>query len=185
MKIKLKAIYLMTVFLFIGFFSIAQVSLSVDEDASWLGYMHRFESVNGLRGAHISGESMSDLADLVAFVSNDGSQTITLKPNVSLYNSNNSYWSNGAGDGNKWLDANTYIEFTAGTFPGGALSFAANIDSHTIDSRYTLKAFIKEFTASYDYVDSEVFNYRSKRIRVYYFIYTNKCRKCDTIWFCA
>lgn len=156
MKINFKLIYLRTIFLFIGFFSIAQVSVTVDEDASWLGYIHRFENSSGSKGAHISGQTINNLADLAALISNNGSQTITLKPNTTFYNSNDPYWSNGAGDGNKWLEANAYVEYAAGSYPGGALNFAANVDSYTLDSRYTLKAFIKEFTASYDYVDSEV-----------------------------
>jgi len=83
MKTNFKLIYLKTIFLFIGFFSIAQVSVTVDEDASWLGYIHRFENSSGSKGAHISGQSMN-LADLVALISNNGSQTITLKPNTTF-----------------------------------------------------------------------------------------------------
>ena len=143
------------IFLLIGFFSIAQVSVSVDEDLAWMGYMHRFENNNGSKGSYLEGQVWDNKADLIALISSDGSHSITLKPNSSLYNSNNPYWSNGAGDGNKWLEASTYVEYAAGAYPGGPLSFGANISSYTLDNRYTLKAFIKEFTKQYTLVNSE------------------------------
>lgn len=131
----------------------AQVSVSVDEDANWLGYMHRFENVNGTKGNHIAGESFA-VTDLIALLSSDGSQSITLKPNTNLYNASESYWSNGAGDGNKWMEANAYVEYSSGSYPGGVLTFSGNIDSHSLDTRYTLKAFIKEFNPQYEPVNS-------------------------------
>ena len=155
MNFQIKRSCLTQFFLIIGFFSVAQVSVSIDEDAQWLGFMHRFENVNGTKGTHLSGQQFN-VADLVATISTDNSHAISLKPNSNLYNSNDPYWSNGSGDGNKWLEANSYVEYTAGTYPGGVITFTANIDSHTLDNRYTLKAFIKEFTPQYDNVNSEV-----------------------------
>lgn len=154
MKFQLKINCLTQFFLLIGFFSIAQVSVSVNEDAQWLGYMHRFENDNSTKGTYISGQSFN-VDDLIALISSDGSHAISLKPNTNLYNSTDAYWSNGAGDGNKWLEANTYVEYAAGTYPGGVITFTADIISHTLNSRYTLKAFIKEFTPQYDNVNSE------------------------------
>jgi len=131
----------------------AQVSVSVDENASWLGYMHRYENVNGSKGSYIGGQQFT-VVNLTALISTDGSQTITLKPNTSQYNASDSYWSNGAGDGNKWLGAETYVEYGANTYPGGTLTFAGNIDSYTLDARYTMKAYVKEFTSSFSLINS-------------------------------
>ena len=155
MKFQLKRKYFPKIFLLIGFFSFAQVSVSVNEDVQWLGYMHRFENVNGTKGTYISGQPFN-VNDLVALISTDESHAITFKPNTNLYNTTNSYWSDGAGDGNKWLESNAYVEYAAGTYPGGAITFAADIISYTLDNRYTLKAFIKEFTPQYENVNSEV-----------------------------
>ena len=155
MNFQLKKKYSTLIFFSVGFFSIAQVTVSVNEDVQWLGYMNRFENDNGTKGAHISGQPLN-VTDLVALVSTDGSHSITLKPNTSLYNPNDPYWSNGEDDGNKWVEANSYVEYAAGTYPGGAITFSATIDSYTLDNRYILKAFIKEFTPQYDNVNSEM-----------------------------
>jgi len=154
MEFQIRRSCLTLFFLVIGFFSFTQVSVSIDEDAHWLGYMHRFENDNGTKGIYISGQQFN-VANLVALISIDESDEITLKPNISLYNSNDSYWSNGAGDGNKWMEANSYVEYAAGTYPGGAITFTAKIDSYALHNRYILKAFIKEFTPQYDNVNSE------------------------------
>lgn len=151
---KLKTIHVITVFVasLSTAISNGQVSVSIDEDASWIGYMHRFENVNGTKGNWIAGNSFA-VTDLIALISNDSSQSITLKPNTNLYNASDPYWSNGAGDGNKWMEAITYVEYGSESYPGGALTFFGNIASFTLDTRYTLKAFIKEFTSGYQLVN--------------------------------
>ena len=155
MKIKTTSLILIFITLINTFVITAQVSVSVNEDANWLGYMHRFENVNGTKGNHIAGESFA-ATDLIALLSSDGSQSITLKPNTNLYNASDSYWSNGVGDGNKWMEANAYVEYSSGSYLGGVLTFSGNIDSYSLDTRYNLKAFIKEFTPTYALVNSSI-----------------------------
>lgn len=154
MTLKNKAKYSVLMTFFSLLFMNAQVSVSIDEDATWRGYMHTFHTNNGEKDGYIQGQTWT-LEELITLISTDNSHTITLEPNTSLYNATDSYWSNGNGDGNKWMEANTYIEYPSGTYFGGTLTFTAEIDSYTLDTRYTLKAFIKEFTQSYDLVGSE------------------------------
>ena len=154
MIFKYKALYVVLSTCCSLLFMNAQVSVTIDEDASWRGYMHIFHSNSGEKGGYIYGQAWA-VEDLIALLSTNDTQTITLKPNTSQYNSTDSYWSNGNGDGNKWMEANTYIEYASGNYPGGTLTFTANIDSYTLDTRYIFKAFIKEFNQSYDLVGSE------------------------------
>lgn len=154
MEFNRKAISSVLLLLFTGFFSSAQVSVTINGNAAWKGYMNTYQNNNGAKAGYIEGQTWA-LVDLIALISTNNSHSITLKPNTSQYNASSSYWSNGAGDGNKWMEANTYIEYASGAYPGGMLTFAANIDSHTLDNRYTLRAFIKEYTQSYDLVGSE------------------------------
>ena len=69
---------------------------------------------------------------------------ITLSPNTNAYNADDAYWSNGA-DGNKFMEASYYLENPGDNlgWAGQTLSFSGNVDSSTLDSRYTASAFIK------------------------------------------
>ncbi len=154
MNFKGITIHSIFILFFTGLFSNAQVAVSINENAAWKGYMNIYHNNNGAEGNYIEGQTWA-LVDLIALVSTNNSHSITLKPNTSQYNASDSYWSNGAGDGNKWMGANTYIEYASGAYPGGTLTFTSNIDSYTLDNRYILRAFIKEFTQNYDLVGSE------------------------------
>lgn len=93
-------------------------------------------------------------------ISTDASNSFQLLPNHNLYagmadNAARAYWSNSTdggvtagNDGNKWLEANSFVEYAANTYPGGVLTFSVNITSFTLDPRYTVKMFIKTLDPS-------------------------------------
>jgi hypothetical protein len=49
------------------------------------------------------------------------------------------------------MEANTYVEYTAGTYPGGDLTFKGDISANNLDSGYTAKAFIKTLDVANNY----------------------------------
>ena len=96
----------------------SQTYSSIDETTYTNGYMNVFENNNGAKGDYLFG-SVWGITAIIANVSTDGSNTVELKPNTNGYaeNANDSYWRNneGAGpDGNKWMEASSYTEISAG-----------------------------------------------------------------------
>lgn len=143
-------------FIFLINFSFAQVYVSADESASWSGYMNIFDNSGGSQGGYLFGQPWGVPA-LQTIISTDDSNTFQLLPNHNAYADNVggaqgdvAYWTNSpdggvtpGSDGNKFMDASSYVEYAANTYPGGELTFSVNVTSFTIDSRYTVKLFIK------------------------------------------
>jgi hypothetical protein len=109
------------------------------------GYMNVFE-LDGITAAF--GSSWG-IADLRAGYSNGGS-TVTLKANN--IGDPAGYWYIGGGalgnPGNKIMVANLYAENTGGLL-NQTITFSGVVDSYTMVSGYTAKAFIKDFNADY------------------------------------
>ena len=116
------------------------VSIDTSENAAWSGFMNVFENNAGAQGGYLWGSGWGT-ADLNA--TNAGG-VITLSPNTNAYNADDAYWSNGA-DGNKFMEASYYLENPGDNlgWAGQTLSFSGNVDSSTLDSRYSASAFIK------------------------------------------
>lgn len=111
----------------------------------WFGYINAFENNAGSAGNFVFGAAwgVSDLKTTV-MVSNAGTylgDQLLLQPNFNAYNGSDPFWSDGAGKGNKFLEANTYVEFPGIATP--AASFSGTVDSYTLDSTYGALAFIK------------------------------------------
>ena len=85
---------------------------------------------------------------------------LTLQPNFNAFDANDSFWSNRVdnGDGtftpgtvgNKWFEGSTFIE--NGSFGGGGLTFEFAVNSYTLDSNYSVSAFIKSFDSGWNWV---------------------------------
>ncbi|MDG1824225.1 MAG: T9SS type A sorting domain-containing protein [Flavobacteriaceae bacterium] len=131
----------------------SQTYSSIDETTYTNGYMNVFENNNGAKGDYLFG-SVWGITAIIANVSTDGSNTVELKPNTNGYaeNANDSYWRNneGAGpDGNKWMEASSYTEISAGDYSGGKLTFSVDVTANDLDSRYSLVMFIKDLAPDY------------------------------------
>ncbi len=126
----------------------ADVTVSIDGSAPWLGYMNVFNlpTDGGTFGAFQFGGAWG-VADLT---SSFAESILTLGPNT--INDPAPYWytpSGGPGStGNKTMDANLYVE-TTGTFTGQNLTFTGLVLQNTLVSPYTSVAFIKDFTSDY------------------------------------
>ncbi len=81
-----------------------------------------------------------------------GSNTITLQPNFNTYNGADSFWSDGNGNGNKLMEANTYIE--NGAWNGSDLTFTGTVESNTLADGYTATYFIKALNPAAGFSDA-------------------------------
>ena len=140
--------FFLTIILFSGLTSTAQTTETLDPSANWAGYMNVFENNSGAKGGYLFGQDWGVDA-LKTTITQAGDATyadgaIALQPNFNAYNATDSYWSDGAGGGNKFLEASTLFNYAAaGTYTGGSLTFNGNVVSNTIDSGYTVVAYIK------------------------------------------
>lgn len=111
----------------------------------WFGFMNVFDNNGGAQGGYIFGSPWG-LADVktTVNVSNTGTyigDNLTLQPNFNAYNGADSFWSDGLGNGNKFMEANTYVEFTPIT--DASATFTGTINSYTLSGAYDAFAFIK------------------------------------------
>ena len=137
----------------------AQMTVGVDVNAIWNGYMAVFNNAGGSVGSKGSPvfDSTWGFADLKSTI-NPGSSTLTLQPNYNTYansltgnDADRAFWTDSTNggvtagpNGNKWMEANGYIENT--NWGGGLLTFQGDILSSTMLSpNYTVSAFIKSF----------------------------------------
>jgi hypothetical protein len=124
----------------------ADMTVSVDPGAAWIGYMNVFElPANG--GAYLWGSGWGT-ADLNASFSGS---ILILTPNTSIDRDvpNDSYWWVGGADGapNKNMDANLYVQDDA--LAGQTVTFTGNVLANTLVSPYTSTIFIKDFAPDY------------------------------------
>lgn len=119
------------------------VTYTINASAPWVGYMNVFDMGNNFQFGSFWG-----LPALKTTV-NTGANTVTFQPNFNTYAdaiaSGNpgdiAYWTNGAGGGNKIMDALTFIE-PAGA-GGSTVTFTGFVSSRTLNAAYTTVAFIK------------------------------------------
>ena len=132
------------VFLGAGYVGSAQTAqVGVDSSRTWLGYMNVYDLGNNYLWGNAWGT-----ADLPAVFSGS---TLTLSPNVNVYNAVDPYWVNPDGSGAKLMDANFYVEDAS--LSGNNVVFSGNVLANTLAAGYTAQAFIKEFTAGYGWVN--------------------------------
>jgi len=130
----------------------ATIDVYANHEYNWNGYMNWFEKTStGTKGGYVwgSGWGVSDLKTTITTTS------FVLQPNFNTYANNvggsaadQAYWTDGAGGGNKWMEAATYIERT-GWFHGNLLTFSGNVTGFNLDPGYTAKAYIRGFVNGY------------------------------------
>ncbi|MDA9201623.1 T9SS type A sorting domain-containing protein [Flavobacteriaceae bacterium] len=149
----MKNIFTFLLFAFTGF-AFGQVTVTSDVTLTYNGYMNVHNLSNGSKDSYNFGQSWG-VGSLKTTITTAGSGgfingAITLQPNFNGYADNvngdasaQAFWTDGAGGGNKWMEAITYVEYAANTYPGGDLTFKADVNSNTLDNGYTVVAFIK------------------------------------------
>lgn len=116
--------------------SAADVNVTVDPGQTWLGYMNVFELPVG-SGAFVFGSPWGT-ADLPATFSGS---VLRLSPNTNTYNPNDPFWVNPDGSGNKWMNANMYVEDPG--LVGQTVNFEGQTLINSFVEGYTSRAFIK------------------------------------------
>lgn len=116
--------------------SAADVNVTVDPGQNWLGYMNVFELPVG-GGAFLWGSPWGT-ADLPATFSGS---VLRLSPNTNTYNPNDPYWVNPDGSGNRWMNANMYVENPG--LIGQTVNFEGQTLINSFVEGYTSRAFIK------------------------------------------
>jgi hypothetical protein len=115
----------------------------LDPSLGWVGFMNVFElPANG--GAFVFNSAWGTAALPAVF---NGS-LLTIGPNVNTYDStNDSFWVNPDGSGNKTCDASFYIQDD--TLAGSTVTFSGYCDTNTLVAPYTCVAFIKDFASDF------------------------------------
>lgn len=130
--------------IFAGLFIYSQNTINANATYNWIGYMNVFDKSNN----YVFGQSWG-VSELKTEI-NTSANTITLKPNYNTYNAADSFWSDGAGNGNKILEATTYYEPGA-TYNGQNLTFTGNVSTNNLSNLYTAVVFIKALDPSNGY----------------------------------
>ena len=127
--------------------------------ATWVGYLNVFQNNSGSLGSYIFGSDwgVSDLQTTLV-TSNPGTligDELVLQPNFNVYkdalggtNSDRAFWTNSTDGGvtsgsagNKWMDANTFVE--AESITDSSFTLQGLVTSNTLDAAYQAEAFIK------------------------------------------
>jgi hypothetical protein len=141
-KITLQILTTLSFIVAIGQNAFAQ-TFTINASAPWVGYMNVFDMSNNYQWGSFWG------VPALKTIVNTGANSVTFQPNFNTYAdaiaSGNpgdiAYWTNGAGSGNKIMDALTFIE-PAGV-GGQTVTFTGFVTSKTLNPGYIAKAFIK------------------------------------------
>ena len=132
MKIKMITIALLAGFINMG------ANAGFEQFSGPNGFMEVFNNSGGLQGGFVF-DSPWGLADLQALT--EDNRTFELLPNINAYNASDPFWSDGAGDGNKFMVASTYFELSITNETSASFTF--DVDAFDLDSRYELFVFLK------------------------------------------
>jgi hypothetical protein len=123
-------------------------------DQAWTGYMNVFDiDADGVQGGFVFGQPWG-VADLQTTLNIDA-PNIILEPNFNGYAENigDAFWDNGEGEGNKFMEASTYVE-SGDAFNGADLTFTGSVYENTLGDAHTASYFIKSLDPSAGYSDS-------------------------------
>ncbi len=144
----MKKIFTFITILMTMFVSKGQNVVEFSYDLPWVGYSNVFDHPND-GGGYLWGSAWA-VEDLQSIVDSTGN-SLTLYPNFSTYSQNltDPYWVNQvSGEGNKVLEASTYVEFDS-TYNNIDLLWMGNVEEFTIDtSKYKVNVFIKALDPS-------------------------------------
>jgi hypothetical protein len=130
----------------------ADAVVTVDPLAPWIGFMNVFEIDRSnsppTPGAFVF-NSPWGFNDLTAVF--DGSGALTL--GVNTIGDPDPFWYIGGGGpgalGNKWMDANGFVQVDGGSLSGMNVTFTGNVLSNTFTANHTARAFIRDFAPDF------------------------------------
>ncbi len=114
----------------------ADVAVTVDPNQTWLGFMNVFDLPVG-SGGYVFGSPWGT-GDLAAAFNGPN---LRLSPNTNTYNASDPFWVQPNGAGNKWMNANMYVENPA--LVGQTIVFSGQTLLNNFAPGYTSRAFIK------------------------------------------
>jgi hypothetical protein len=129
----------------------------------WKGYMNVWTAPQSAGGSYLFGSpwGLPDVKTVVINGSGTGTNItnniLDLYPNYNAYadNPGNSFWRNNGGAGprgNKWMEANTYVESTVAT---DTAVFSGTVSAYSLASEFRAEAFIKLFDSNYNLVGTQ------------------------------
>ena len=129
--------------------SASSTNIDVGASAGWTGYNAFFSVASGsTKGSSLASRNYpvdaSEIVDQRFSVAANGN--VTLAPNISIYADNTITGAQNGADGGMFLEANTFLENN--TLRGKTVTFSGTINTDNIDSRYSVKAFIKYLSAA-------------------------------------
>ena len=126
----------------------AQIEVKVDTTKPWQGYMNVF-NLPDYSGGYLWGSAWG-AADLSASFS--GVDTLTLAPNSNTYAPGDTYWVNPDGTGNKFMEANFYVQDES--LRGQTVTFSGIVLSNSLvggASGHLTRAFVKTLDSAAGY----------------------------------
>ena len=123
----------------------AQILVKVDTTKPWQGYMNVF-TLPGYSGAYLFGNPWG-IGALTAYFT--GTSTLTLTPNTNVYNAADPYWVQPDGSGNRFMEANFYVENIA--LRGNTVTFSGTVLSNSLTPNYLTRAFVKTLDSANGY----------------------------------
>ena len=123
-----------------------QLNITADPSDNWTGFMQVYE----FDGTYAFGNTWN-IEDLKTTLDLN-SQEIILQPNFNAYDSDDPYWVNEDGSGNKIMEAITQVESTT-AFNNKEIIFSASVHSYTLDQAYTARFFVRALDPNNNYVD--------------------------------
>ncbi|MFO0838123.1 MAG: PEP-CTERM sorting domain-containing protein [Phycisphaerae bacterium] len=116
--------------------ALADVNVTVDPGQTWLGYMNVFDLPVG-SGGYVFGSPWGTPDLAATFLG----PNLRLSPNTNTYNAADAFWVQPNGAGNKWMNANMYVENPA--LVGQNIVFRGQTLLNNFAAGYTSQAFIK------------------------------------------
>jgi len=185
----------------VGLLSVAGLLSNSALADGWQGYMNVFSTGSGTVGSGFIFGSPWGLSAAQTTIENDVAGTtigdqLRLEPNYNAYNASDSFWSNGSGGGNKFMEANTFSETASIVAP--SVNFSGTVDSYTLAGEFAAIAFIKVLNQNNGYstdlfatvnltsgaqfsLDADLSTHVGKILQVGYAVYGTNANPANTV----
>jgi hypothetical protein len=124
----------------------------------WAGYMKVFDKQpDGSQGGYVFGSpwGVADLKTTLIATPGIGTEItnnqLELFPNYNTFSSSDPFWGNGP-VGNKWMEANTFVE--QASLAQESVTFSGRVDAYSLSPNYTAEAFIRVLDPANGYATS-------------------------------
>lgn len=149
-----KALLSLSAVALVAFQGHSQITVKVDANKNWAGYMNWFSTNNGYVGGGAWG---IDALRAKFSPAKSNATRVVLQINTNTYAPGTAnppdanYWNLPDGTPNKHLEANFYVDVGT-SFAGNDVTFTGTVESNTLPAGWTCEAVIKQFGGGYSYV---------------------------------